>query len=181
MTTSIPTRLRAIRAFLESEILPGVPPEVRSDMRATLKMLENMEAEVDRLPALVDSEKREMLRLCEMAIAALGNHNLPGDELQAFEGFVLQRDKPFKAFGDALAEHAELSMLLGRLTARLSERIDAEPEGLTCSSASKSVFTKCCRFMVRQAQARAGWQAVFPSSGLYREDRNEAETGGSTA
>ena len=181
MTTSIPTRLRAIRTFLEGEILPGVPPEVRSDMRATLKMLENMEAEVDRLPILVDSEKREMLRLCEMAIAALGYHNLPDDELQAFDGFVRQSDKPVNTFSGALAEHAELSMLLGRLTARLSERIDAEPQDLSCSSASKSVFTKCCRFLVRQAQERAGWQAVFPSSGLYREDRNEPETKGSTA
>lgn len=180
MTTPISTRLRAIRAFLESEILPCVSAEVRSDMRATLKMLANMEAEVDQLPVLVDNEKREMLRLCEAAIAALGHNNLAGDELQTFDKLVRQASRAAKALGDALAENAELSMLLGRLTVRLSTRIEAEPPDLTCTSAPRVVFTKCCRFLQRQAQVRAGWQAVFPTSGLYREDRNEPGIEGDT-
>lgn len=176
MTTPIPTRLRAIRAFLENEILPSVQAEVRSDMRATLKMLANMEAEVDQLPALLDNEKREMLRLCEMAIAALGDNNLASNELQTFYKLVRQRRRANKTLGDALAQNAELSMLLGRLTVRLRARIDADPPGMTCSSAPKVVFTNCCRFLERQAQARAEWQSVFPTSGLYREDQIEAGT-----
>ena len=173
MTSPIPARLRAIREFLESDIMPGVAAEMRSDMRASLKMLENMETEIDRLPALLASENDEMLRLCEAAIAAIGRQYLSVDELQTFEELVRQQGQPLPSLSGMEGRHAQFNMLLGKLAFRLSARIDAEPGEQTCPSASKVVFTQCCRFLQRQAQTRTDWQAVFPTSGFYREDRNE--------
>ncbi len=173
MTSPIPARLRAIREFLVRDILPGVAAEMRSDMRASLKMLESMEAEIDRLPALLASENDEILKLCEAAIADIGRQDLPADELQTFEELVRQHGQPLLSLSDMEGRHAQFSILLGKLAFRLSARIDAEPAEQTCPSASKIVFTQCCRFLQRQAQIRTEWQAVFPTSGFYRDDRNE--------
>lgn len=180
MTTPIPIRLRAIRTFLERDILPGVSTEMRSDMRATIKMLVNMEAEVDRLPSLIDSETREMLRLCEIAIAALGHQNLADGQLDKFYELVRQTNRPVSSQGDVLTHHGDLTMLLGLLAVQLSDRIATEPVSLPWSSAPRTIFNQCCRFLRRQAQARASWQSVFPHGGLYSEDQVEAAMSGET-
>ena len=169
MTTAIPLRLRAIRVFLEEEILPGVAVELRSDLRAVLKMLENMETEQDRLPALIESECQEMRQLCEAAIATLGDRDLSGDEQDSFSRLVRQRGTPADSLRDAHAEHAALTDLLGKLAGRLSTRSEAEPQDPACPSAPTVLFQSCCRFLQRQAEPRIGWQSVFPH-GLYRDD-----------
>ena len=86
MTASVFERLAGIRQFLGNEILPSVADDKRSDLRATLKMLEDMANEIDRLPELLELEIPEMLHLCNAAMAALGWNGVDQEDLQSLRG-----------------------------------------------------------------------------------------------
>lgn len=167
MTSSVFQRLVGIRQFLGNEILPGVAGDKRSDLRATLKMLEDMTNELDRLPALLELEIPGMLHLCNAAAAALGWNDVHPDDLQSLKEFSLEFDKPGKLLSERLALHAAICALIGNLASQLTVKIAAEPAGQECPSGPRVVLAKCYRLLRRQAAARSPWQSVFPGGRLY--------------
>lgn len=167
MTASVFERLAGIRQFLGEEILPSVAGDKRSDLRATLKVLENMASEIDRLPGLLELEIPEMLHLCDVAVAALGWGGVDQEELQSLKAFALEFDKPGKRLSELLALHAGICALISNLAIQLTAKVTIEPEGQKCLSGPRVVLAKCYRLLRRQAEARSAWQSVFPGGRLY--------------
>ena len=178
MTTSIPARLRAIRAFLEGDVLPGITADLCSDLRASVKMLETMEAEVDRLPAFLAAETEDMIRLCGEAIGVLGDEAPARDERQAFAALIHPPKQCDATLGGMEHRHREASVLLGKLLGRLCVRVAEESDG---RSAAHELYARCCTCLQTQASARIEWQAVFPVEGLYHEDNGENNRSGGPA
>ena len=56
--------LAMVRAFLAEQILPGVPDSLTGELRAALKILDTVAAELDALYPLLLTECRELLDLC---------------------------------------------------------------------------------------------------------------------
>ncbi|EQB01054.1 hypothetical protein [Sphingobium baderi] len=167
MTASIFERLAGIRQFLGEEILPCVPGDKRGDLRAALKMLEDMAKEIDRLPGLLELEIAEMLHLCDAAVAALGWDGVDQDDLQSLKEFALEFDKPGKRLSELLALHTGICVLVSNLAIQLTAKVAIEPEDQKCLSGPRVVLAKSYRLLRRQAEARTSWQSVFPGGRLY--------------
>ncbi|MFA7584590.1 MAG: hypothetical protein WCY11_00100 [Novosphingobium sp.] len=167
MTASVFERLAGIRQFLSNEILPSVAGDKRSDLRATLKMLENMASEIDCLPGLLELEIPEMLHLCNAAMAALGWNGVDQDDLQSLKEFSLEFDRPGKLLSELQTLHSSICVLISNLAIQLIAKIVTEPEGQKCLSGPRVVLAKCYRLLRRQAEARTPWQSVFPGGRLY--------------
>ncbi len=55
--------LASVRDFLTRDVLPAVPKEIAGEVRAAVKLLEDVADELDWLPAVLHAECEEMLAL----------------------------------------------------------------------------------------------------------------------
>lgn len=167
MTSTVSERLAAVQRFLIEEILPGVTGDKRSDLRAAVKILGDLEKEVEHLPGLLNVEIKEMLRLSSAAVAALGVNGVDADDLKSFRELSAAAEKPIRRLSELQTFHAKISALIGNLTVQLAERIEQAPHAFAGVSGAQDVVTNCYRMLRRQAASRTSWQSVFPNEFLY--------------
>lgn len=178
MTSSVFERLVGIRQFLDKQILPSVAGDKRSDLRAALKMLEDMANEIDRLPELLKFEIQEMLYLCNAAVAALSSNVVRQEDLQSLNDLSLCFDNPGKLLSELQTVHAETCALIGNFVIQLTGKIATESADQEYPSDPRVVLAKCYRLLRRQAEARTPWQSVFPGRRLYPADDTPANITG---
>ena len=164
MTTPIVERLAAIRHFLTADILPNVPGALRGELRAAIKLLADMDDEIDHLPRLLDGETRAMLAGCDAGFAALAPS--AGDEAESIAALHQRLDPPSPTTRESTAIHDEAAQLMGRIAVRLAARVRDSAPGHEPSSA-QAALAQCHQLLAAQAAARASWQSVFGAEGLY--------------
>lgn len=145
--------LSEIRAFVEGEILDTVPTHLRGELRAALKLLDEVAAELDRAYPLLEHECRELLALIDAADRALGNDTGEAHELA-------------QALVSGSSGVCELDRLHGRIRALTLVRYRG-----VCGATETAIIDERdgdelrARFLdtlADHASRRAAWQSVFP-------------------
>jgi hypothetical protein len=142
--------LAAIRAFLEADILPGVAPEHRSELRAALKLLHTAEHELGELHHVLDAETRELRQLCRAAADQVGT------EPPAFEAI-----NPAATLTELQRLHDQARAAAGEALLALQRRArDGDPLQRADAQALLHDFYGA---LGRHARRRLPWQSVFPA------------------
>lgn len=148
MTTTIGERLAGIGYFLRREVLPGMKDEAKGELRAAIKLLDDMIAEVDLAPGLLETQAAQRLDLADKIIRSLNAEPSAVAVLRARWG---QRGK---TMAELTAIHAEAGLLLATLVNQLQQPDDAlRREGYA--------------LLAQQATPGTAWQSVFPGGPLY--------------
>ena len=143
--------LHDIRAFIAREIVDTVPAHLRSELRAALKLLDEVAAELDTAYPMFRAECRDSLELIEAA-----DHLLAID---ARETAALST-----ALNEASLSLRDLSALHDQIGALLLARyrtLRKPPDGAT--SSSHELCQRLHDNFAAQARRRARWQSVFPA------------------
>lgn len=155
MTTTIAERLAGIGDFLRREVLPGVKDETKGELRAAIKLLDDMVPEADLLPGLLETQAAERLDLCAKVVRVLDVDPSPVSLLRA------RWEQRGKTMAELTAIHAEAGMLLAGLVNRLDQ-------------AEKALRHEAYALLADHAAPGTTWQSVFPGGPLYADD---CETG----
>lgn len=146
---SIFETLRASREFLERRMLPETPGHLRSELRAVIKILADIDGEIDALPALLVADCAALLDLAEAAEALL-----PAQLAGKLSTRLWRRDieGPPGSLKDLVALHDEIRAEAGQILLSLQASTD-----LRCERLARQYIA----LVARQADARLPWQSVF--------------------
>lgn len=155
--------LENVRAFLDAQVLPQVPGELRSELRAAIKVLADAGREIDALPAILAREGATMLDLLADAAALDGAIITPSDLSD-------WRRRHAEAGADGLrrlsAFHDALSAEVGRVLVAIQQAARvAGPSGAGPAAgraASRALARRYYQALGEQAGSRLDWQSVFP-------------------
>ena len=155
MTFSAFETLAAIGDFLTKEVLPVVPKAMSSEVRAMVKLLQNVADELDWLPAVLWAECEELEELARSAQRILGDQ---GDEIGDTLPPSVASLSSVRELPDAHRESSErVTTLVPQLQARIRTRA-----GSGAASASLGEFLdRCYETLGRHAETRLRWQSVF--------------------
>jgi hypothetical protein len=156
VSADIFSNLEAIRHFLQAEVADAVPPHLRSEVRAAAKLLGDIAAETDALPALLLAEGWAMLNLAEEAIAGLGagldgRTNTPA--------LRRQLEQPMGSLRSLIGLHEALKLDTEVIFLHLQ---DALATTANPPEAMRALWDRYCAHLANQADARLPWQSVFP-------------------
>lgn len=127
--------------FLEAEVADAVPPQLRGEVRAAIKLLRTSVLELDIRHREVGEEIEELLTLCDGTSLAADDRDLVDDLRTRSRYSVL-------SLREQETLRTEVSDLAARTMSRLAERADPALEG----------FLQC---LGRHAARRLPWQSVF--------------------
>ncbi len=155
MTVTPFDTVAAICDFLAKEVVPVVPKELSSEVRAITKLLQDVAEELDMLPAVLRAECEELLAMRQSAQRILGQRSqtdAPFDERSMAPGMTVR---------ELLAMHREISkqtsetvLALQALTRSIS--VDADD-----AAASRAILDRYYETLGRHAETRLRWQSVF--------------------
>ena len=141
--------LAVVRHFLEHQLLPETQPHLRSELRAVLKLLAEVEGEIDTLPALLMADCTDLLDLAEAAEALLDEQ--PGGKLSTrrWRGEITASASSLR---DLIRLHEDISAEAAQILLLLRNR-----GGDRCDDMARRYVA----LAGRQAAARLAWQSVF--------------------
>lgn len=148
--------IAAARRFLETTILPSVPAEHRSELRAALKNLRTAELELAEVPGVLCTEIDELGELTRSAHAALG---LPQAE----------RHTPAGSADLAQLRDAHAGARRAAAGAILALQEHAREPSAGDRAEALELLARFYAALGRHAERRLPWQSVFP----VRPDRAE--------
>ncbi|MGQ0622166.1 MAG: hypothetical protein ACT4QA_20010 [Panacagrimonas sp.] len=162
MSVDAHSTLVDLRGFLSGAVLAAVPHGLRSELRAAIKVLEEVEAELDALPGLVPPECERLLTLCAESVEQLETTN---SEALALRISTLRHELRDEARGlrARIALHQELLHLSAGLLVQLQQSQRALPPGHAQRNRLRPVLRNFLLELRDQAKARQAWQSVFPS------------------
>lgn len=140
--------ITGVQTFL-NQILDELPAGRRSDVRAAVKSLENVRAELDDLFPVLMTECEELAAACAEAEQALGRAGSGGAALP-----------PCSSLGALKVRHGELLAQVGDLAVQLLGRSDPQ---------ARDALASICRTLGAQGRRRLGWQSVFPQDALVSD------------
>lgn len=155
MTTDPFRDLDAIRRFLHEDVLPDVTPAISGELRAAIKVLGAVTAELESLHPRTLRECCELQQLCGELATAL---DAPGQSAAALPE-AASPDPGFESTTDMLRFHAELSTLLGSLLERAETRRDDSPGA--ARTTLDALLHRCYATLGRHAARASRWQNVF--------------------
>ena len=148
--------LRNVRTFLQTNVLPDVPPDYRGEVRAALKLLDGAERELTVLPMVLVEELGELGELCVQTELLLGiATDRPG--LGGECGLTVPQ---------LSSRHEQARMAVTRALCALQEHL-REPltEEAGNHAAALDLLAETYETLGRHAERRLPWQSVFsPSS-----------------
>jgi len=158
--TDVFATLRAVRAFLDSQVAAAVPAELRGDVRAAAKTLNDLAVEIDALPALLQVEIEAMLELqrsLDLAMAAT-----PAGATATIEP-ALAAGLPAtgSSLHEALTRHQQLSTRLAAMLVALQVQLRDTRLPAPARIALTQVALRSYRLFEQQAAARLTWQSTF--------------------
>ncbi len=145
--------LDMLRAFLTKRVLPALPPELVSDVRAASKLLDNVILEFDVLYPLLMHECTALLLLCEEAMTSACVPEVSEFAARLAEAKVSVNN--FDSLRALATHHARLVALAGEIMMALQSGAGAQ---------SKDILARFYAQFERQAAARLGWQSVFAAN-----------------
>ncbi len=149
--------LAVLRDYLAAEILPDVAGAQQGELRAAIKVLEELGEEFDRAPVVLHEETTTLHRLCTQAQAILdpvtGTANLIArvEQLGRGLGPVSLTLKDAQALNDNAATC--MSECIAALQRIQHDAVHGEP--------ARACLHDCYAELSRQAARRAQWQSVF--------------------
>ena len=164
--------LAMVRAFLAEQILPEVPDSLTGELRAALKILDTVAAELDVLYPLLLTECRALLDLCGEICARLPSSATPANTDLAMRCAALneQYARGFTATTPLIELHRAIKALAKDLINSLQKTAD-EP-------GPAQALARLYSLLGQHATARIPWQTVFaspaatPKSSIQSEDRS---------
>ena len=162
---TFPERMAAIRACLETRILPAVGRDSRSELRAIIKLMDDMADEIDRGPLAMQDELAEMLSLCSAVAVALqmgGAGSERDDQLAVLQTAAAE---PVHSLTELAALHPRACMVIGGLAVALAAQVRASG-----AASDRALLHRCYTTLHRHAAARAEWQSIFAEGGLFGGD-----------
>lgn len=167
MTTPNPfSDLDAIRRFLQQDVLPDVAPALAGELRAAIKILGAINAELESLHPRTQSECRELQQLCRELATTLDAPEHAAPLLRKSTG----TEPDFESTPDLLRYHAELSTLLGLLIERAGRRRDDTPG--TERTLREDLLRRCYATLGRHAARATRWQNVFEPIASGEDERD---------
>lgn len=148
MTTTIGERLAGIGDFLRREVLPDMKDEAKGELRAAIKLLDDMIAEVDLAPGLLETQAAQRLDLADKILRSLNA------EPSAVAVLRARWEQRGKTMAELTAIHAEAGLLLSTVVSRLDQ-------------AYTSLRREAYVLLAEQATPGTAWQSVFPGGPLY--------------
>ncbi len=145
--------LASVRDFLTRDVLPAVPKEIAGEVRAAVKLLEEVADELDWLPAVLRAECEEMLALQEKTREIMNSE--VGDELRqqiiASPGSIREQLELHSNMVEAV------TVVVLKLQTRIRE-LSAENDG---SILLRALLDQHYEMLGRHAGTRLRWQSVF--------------------
>jgi len=155
--------LDAVQAFLDAQVLPQVPGELRSELRAAIKVLADAGREIDALPVLLARECATMLDLLTDARALDGAIVTPSG-LEDWRRRHAEADagglRDLSAFHEALNAEVGRVLVAIQRAARAAVPVgaDADASHAACRALARHFY----QALGEQARSRLDWQSVFP-------------------
>ncbi|MGH8595911.1 MAG: hypothetical protein ACREXT_04555 [Gammaproteobacteria bacterium] len=151
--------LAALRAFLMREVLPTVSQSIAGELRAAIKTLEAVAAELNALHPLLRAECIELLGLCVEAKLCLSEPSEAVERLPSLNCFTERlSDNALDAVG-LIALHQEIHTVSSALLVELQE---THYSRRTEESALAALLARFYTTLGRHAERRIAWQSVFP-------------------
>ncbi len=148
--------LAHIRNFLEREILPNAPSEQRGELRACLKILDELGLELNEAQSLLMSEAVTLHALCLRALAI------------SDDAFDRDISASVEKLGLALLGSPSTLQEVQTLRDEGAEIMSACIRGLQALNTqphfrdqAREILMSCYAELGRQAEKRAKWQSVF--------------------
>ncbi|AWK76546.1 hypothetical protein CBI38_34840 (plasmid) [Rhodococcus oxybenzonivorans] len=148
-TTGLDT-LAQIRLFLTAEVVPVVPAELVGEVRAVVKLLRTVEIELSCRHELLRAEVDELLISSAAAVALVPEESLAGELAELRRRADSGSDR-----------HTNVEQLHHDVTA-LSAQVLTSLQGKLDKPGAAAVLDELYAALGRHAEARVGWQAVFP-------------------
>lgn len=166
MSHDVFATLTDVRGFLATQVLDAVPRSLRSELRAAIKLLDDIEDELDMLPELLPHECERLLALCFEGIAqSTGPDAADADSLvQRCNRLQHRSREPGATTIERISVHHELLQLSATLMVQLQHRLRACTKDDPCQPALREQLRRFYRELQAQAVSRLPWQSVFPSS-----------------
>ena len=162
MSTSIFAGLEAIRVFLLDHVANAVPQELRSEVRASAKLVADIAREVDALPALLQAECLDMLVLCEHATEKIGAIDQTIAVATQATALRLKLEQPLGSLRGLIGLHEELKTDAEVILLLLQELIAKPDLAEDARTALSALQDRYFVLLTAQANARMPWQSVFP-------------------
>lgn len=162
---TVTERMAAIKTCLETRILPAVGRDSRSELRAIIKLIDDMADEIDRGPFAMQGELGEMLGLCSDVEIVLHAAPARHDELDTLKADAAA---PVVILTDLAALHQRACMMIGSLAVALAAQVRASDA--VAAAPAQALLQRCYEALRRHAAARAQWQSIFGEDGLFAGD-----------
>ncbi len=145
--------LASIRDFLTRDVLPAVPKEIAGEVRAAVKLLEDVADELDWLPAVLHAECAEMLALHIKArdVIATGVDDDLRRKIVSPPGSILEQ----------LELHRTMTEMTTSFVLKLQAGIRALLVENNESMKLRDVLDQYYVMLGRHAETRLRWQSVF--------------------
>jgi hypothetical protein len=145
--------LAAVRDFLSREVLPTVPKEMASEVRAAVKLLQDVADELDWLPAVLHAECAEMLAL-----------HIKTQEMIA-TGVDEELRRKIVSPPGSLSEQRELHRAMIETASSVVRKLQAgvreASSGSVESTKLRALLDQHYEILGRHAETRLRWQSVF--------------------
>jgi hypothetical protein len=176
---TVSERMAALRANLETRILPAVGRDSRSELRAIIKLIDNVAGEIERGPLAMQAELVELLALCNAVAAAL-HAELGGPDWRAeFDTLKADASSPVSTLTELAALYQRASQVIGGLAVALGAQVRV-PDAVA-AAADKAMLQRCYETLRRHAAARAPWQSIFAEDGLFAGETISHPSAGASA
>jgi len=145
--------LASIGTFLSRDLLSVVPKEMASEVRAAIKLLQDVADELDWLPAVLTDECKELLTLQARARQLIELET--GDELQQ------QINAPTTCISEQIALYRNISEATTCIVLKLQSDIRTSSTDKEDSLKLSGLLDQYYETLGRHAETRLRWQSVF--------------------
>ena len=155
--------LASLGDFLSGDVLPVVPKEMASEIRAAVKLLQDIADELDWLPALLRAECEEIVALQAEAeeLTGLGI----GAELRQ------QINAPTASISEQIELHRHISETSVGIVLKLQARIRELSASKEDSTNLRKLLDRYYETLGRHAETRLRWQSVFDGKQTPPQDK----------
>jgi hypothetical protein len=159
------TTLANVRDFLRARVLDVIPHNLHSEMRAAIKILDEIEKELDALPDQLPHECERLLSLCTAGLAQLQALSESNAESLMFckEQLVQRLGERLGSNRERLSIYGDVLQLSSTLLVHLQRSQRTLPQGAQRSALTEQVRAFYLELQT-QAAARQQWQSVFPAT-----------------
>lgn len=155
------TVIEEVERFLKKEVSFAVPQDLRSEVRAAAKLLQDARKELNQLPQSLVDDSLAMASLCEDAVTNLGIKDHPGERMPT----LCKAIKRSKSITDALTLYQDVCREFESLLLELQRRsLDQKSCDAGTRQACEEYSARFIAFQLESSRKQMKWQSVFKNS-----------------